>query len=139
MGSKKIAAAALAMASLAGCTLRTQPVAPTRAYDFSERDAYGQSFALSPSYAGQDTSWTTTAPARAVAGSREEKAATEAAPVKAKGAKEGSDGKFGSVSQDEAPAAVTQPTPPRPAPRPAPTPAQGGESPAGSVSGASSR
>ena len=66
MGSKKVAAAVLTMAFLAGCTMRTQAPVSASAHDFSERDTYGQSFAASPTYAGQDTSWTTTAPARAV-------------------------------------------------------------------------
>src|SRR5689334_2441213 len=94
MGPKKIAAAVLTMAFLAGCTMRTQAPASASAYDFSERDAYGQSFAASPTYAGQDMSWTTTAPARAVGALRnEEEPGTDAAPAKAKGADEGAEGK----------------------------------------------
>src|SRR5690242_15714931 len=95
MDSKKIAAAFVTMAFLAGCTMRTQAPTSTTAYDFSEPDSYGQSFAVSPTYAGQDTSWTTSAPARAVAGFWPQKApASEAAPAKAKNVEEGEGGKF---------------------------------------------
>ncbi len=140
MGSQKIAVAILAMAFLSGCTMRTQARVPTPADDFSERDAYGQSFAASPTYAGQDTSWTTTAPARTVGGSWEEKAAaTDLSSAKAKGAEEGGDGKFSLGSPDEAPAAAPPKAPPRAAPRPPATPAQGGQSPAGPVTGAFGR
>src|SRR4051812_24454145 len=98
MDSKKIAAALVTMAFLAGCTMRTQAPTSTTAYDFSERDSYGQSFAVSPTYAGQDTSWTTSAPARAVAGFWPMKAeATEAAPAKAKNAEADEGGKIGGV------------------------------------------
>jgi hypothetical protein len=132
MDSPKIAAAVLMMAFLGGCTMRTPAVVPTPGVDFSERDAYGQSFAVSPTYAGQDTSWTTTAPARAALGSREDKAAaTDGAAAKAKGADEGSAGKIDVGAPVTAPAK----TPPRPS---AP-PAQGGQSPAEPATGASGR
>ena len=143
MGKGTIAAAALAMAFLAGCTLRTQAPVSASAHDFSERDAYGQSFAASPTYAGQDTSWTTTAPARAVGGLRNEEApGDDAAPAKAKGAEEGGEGKFGAEgSGSPAPgsAPALPPPPARPAPRPASTPPQGAQSPALSGTGTSGR
>lgn len=143
MGSTKIAVAVLAMAflgGLSGCTMRTQARVPPPADDFSERDAYGQSFAASPTYTGQDTSWTTTAPARTVGGSWEEKAAAiDLASAKAKGAEEGGDGKISLGSPDEAPAAAPPKAAPRAAPRPPATPAQGGQSPAGPVTGAFGR
>ena len=137
MGSKKIAAAVLAMGFLAGCTMRTQAPLNPSAYDFSERDTYGQSFAASPTYAGQDTSWTTTAPARAVGALRNEEA-PDAAPAKAKGADEGDEGKFGSVAS-EPPAPALPPAPARPAPRPTSTPAQGAQSPSQPGTGTSGR
>jgi len=140
MGSQKIAAAVLAMALLAGCTMRTQALVPAPAYDLSERDAYGQSFAVSPTYAGQDTSWTTTAPARTVGGSWEEKAAaTDLSPTKAKGGDEGGDGKISLGSPDEAPAPAPPKAATRPAPRPSATPVQGAQSPAAPVTDASDR
>lgn len=140
MGSKKIAAAVLAMGFLAGCTMRTQAPLSASAYDFSERDTYGQSFAASPTYAGQDTSWTTTAPARAVGALRNEEApGTDAAPAKAKGEGEGAEGKLGSVGSEppasgSAPALPTAPAPARPS-----TPPQGAQSPSQSGGGTSSR
>lgn len=136
MGSTKIAAAVLAIALLAGCTMRTQALVSTTAYDFSERDAYGQSFAASPTYAGQDTSWTTTAPARAIGGLWQEKApGGDAAPAKAKGAEAADDGKIalGSPAEGGAPAASPAP------PRPTATPAQTGQSPSVPGSGALGR
>jgi hypothetical protein len=143
MGSKKVAAAVLTMAFLAGCTMRTQAQGSASAYDFSERDTYGQSFAASPTYAGQDTSWTTTAPARAVGALRNEEAPViDAAPAKAKGAEEGTDGKFGSAgaeSPEQGGAPALPPTPPRPASRPTSTPPQGAQSPSLAGTGASGR
>lgn len=137
MSSKKIAAAVLATAFLAGCTMRTQAPLSASAYDFSERDTYGQSFAASPTYAGQDTSWTTTAPARAIGALRNEEApVTDAAPAKAKGAEEGGEGKFGTVAS-ESPA--LPPPPARPAPRPTSTPPQGAQSPSQAGAGTSGR
>lgn len=139
MGSEKIAAAVLAMALLAGCTMRTQAPVSASAYDFSERDTYGQSFAASPTYAGQDTSWTSIAPARAVGALRNEEAPeTDAAPAKAKGADEGVGGKFGAVPSDS-PGEGSAPAPARPAPRPTSTPPQGAQSPSLSGTGTSSR
>ena len=136
MGSKKIAAAVLSMAFLAGCTMRTPAPVSASAYDFSERDAYGQSFAASPAYAGQDTSWTTTAPARAALGPRHEEApATDVAPAKAKGAEEGGDGKFAADSPQQPAAPALPPAPPRPA---SPSP-QGAQSPSEAGASASSR
>jgi hypothetical protein len=138
MGSKKIAAAVVAMALLAGCTMRTQAPRGTTAYDFSERDAYGQSFAASPTYAGQDTSWTTTAPARAVGGLWLEKA-EGAAPAKAKGGEEGDSGKFGAPLPSQESAEVARPAPARPAPRAPSTPVQRAQSPSSPGAGSSSR
>jgi hypothetical protein len=143
MGSRNVAAAVLTMAFLAGCTMRTQAPVSASTYDFSERDTYGQSFAASPTYAGQDTSWTTTAPARAVGALRNEEApGIDAAPAKAKGTEEGGEGKFGSVGsgapgQGSAPA--IPPAPARPASRPTSTPPQGAQSPSLAGSGASGR
>jgi hypothetical protein len=139
MGSTTIAAAVLTMAFLAGCTMRTQAPTSASAYDFSERDAYGQSFATSPTYAGQDTSWTTTAPARSVVGAWEEKAPTDVAPVKAKGAEEGAGAKFDDASPEQKGTQAQAPTPARPAPRPATTPPQGAQSPSQVGVGASGR
>jgi hypothetical protein len=102
MGSKKIVAAFLTLGLLAGCTMRTQAPTSITAHDFSDRDAYGQSFGVSPTYAGQDTSWTTSAPARAIGGLWLEKAPpAEAAHAKAKNADEGAEGKFAAASDDE--------------------------------------
>jgi hypothetical protein len=143
MGSQKIAAAVLAMGFLAGCTMRTQAPQSPPAYDFSERDTYGQSFAASPVYAGQDTSWTTTAPARAFGAPRNEEApGTDAAPAKAKGKGEGGEGKSGAVASESpgagsAPALPTAPS--RPVPRPTSTPPQGAQSPSRSDAGTSGR
>ena len=143
MSSKKVAAAVLTMAFLAGCTMRTQAQGSASAYDFSERDTYGQSFAASPTYAGQDTSWTTTAPARAVGALRNEEApGTDAAPAKAKGAEEGAEGKFGSVGSEppgEGGAPALPPAPVRSAPRATSTPPQGAQSPSLAGTGASGR
>ena len=140
MGSTKIAAALLTMALVAGCTMRTQVPHDPTAYDFSERDAYGQTFAVSPTYAGQDTSWTTSAPARAIGGSWKEKTpATEAAPTKAKNADEGEGAKFGAVSAGPASAPVARPAPARSIPRQTSMPVPGGQSTAGAGAGTSSR
>ncbi len=143
MSSKKVAAAVLTMAFLAGCTMRTPTPVSASAYDFSERDTYGQSFAASPTYAGQDTSWTTTAPARVVGALRNGEApGTDAAPAKAKGGEEGADGKFGSVGSEvpgEGGAPVLPSAPARPAPRPTSTPPQGAQSPSLAGTGASGR
>ena len=140
MGSKKIAAAVVTIAFLAGCTMRTQAPISTTPYDFSERDAYGQSFAVSPSYAGQDTSWTTSAPGRAVVGFWQAKApATEGAPAKAKNAVADEGGKFGAISADDAGAEVARPAPARSIPRQASAPVQGGQSTAPPSAGTSSR
>jgi hypothetical protein len=134
MSSTKIAAAIVTMAFLTGCTMRTQAPTSTTAYDFSERDAYGQTFGASPTYAGQDTSWTTSAPARAVVGSRQSKSdATEAAPAKAKNADEGAEGaagKFGAVPSSESSGELAPAAPARSAPKPVSTPVQRGQSPA---------
>jgi hypothetical protein len=140
MSSKTIAAAVVTLTLLAGCTMRTQtPVSPT-AYDFSERDAYGQSFAVSPTYAGQDTSWTTSAPARAIGGFWQAKAAaTEAAPAKAKNVDEGEGAKFGDVSEGQGSAPVAPAPPPRSIPRQTSTPVLGGQSTAVPGAGTSSR
>ena len=128
MSSTKIAAALVTMAFLAGCTMRTQAPTSTTAFDFSERDAYGQTFGASPTYAGQDTSWTTSAPARAVVGSWQPKSeATEAAPAKAKNADDAVEGKFGEVS---ASGEIAPSAPARSVPKPASTPVQRGQSPA---------
>lgn len=140
MSSTKIAAAVVTMAFLAGCTMRTQAPTSTTAYDFSERDAYGQSFGVSPAYAGQDTSWTTSAPARALGGFGQEKAgATEAAPAKAKNADEGAADKFGAVSSARGSAEVAPPAPARSAPKPVSAPVQRGQSTAMPGAGTSSR
>jgi hypothetical protein len=140
MSSTKIAAAVVTMAFLAGCTMRTQAPISTTPYDFSERDAYGQSIGVSPTYAGQDTSWTTSAPARAVGGLWQEKAeGTEAAPAKAKNADEGAGDKFGAVSPVRGSAEVAPAAPPRSAPKPAWTPVQRGQSTALPGAGTSSR
>ncbi len=139
MSSTKIAAAIVTMAFLTGCTMRTQAPTSTTAYDFSEREAYGQTFGASPTYAGQDTSWTTSAPARAVVGSRQSKSeATEAAPAKAKNADEGTEGKFGSVPATESRAEIAPSAPARSAPKPVATPVQRGQSPALPGAGTSS-
>jgi hypothetical protein len=138
MSSKTIAAAVVTLAFLAGCTMRTQAPISTTAYDFSERDAYGQSFAVSPTYAGQDTSWTTSAPARAVVGFWQAKSpATEAAPSKAKNADDGADAKLGGVSEGQASAPAAPPQ--RSIPRQVSTPVPGGQSTALPGSGTSSR
>jgi hypothetical protein len=142
MSSQKVAAAVLTMAFLAGCTMRTPAPISASAYDFSERDAYGQSFGASPTHAGQDTSWTTTAPARAVGALRNEEAPeTDAAPAKAKGAEEGGD-KFSSVGSEspaEGGAPALPSAPARPASRPTSTPPQGAQSPSLAGTGASGR
>ena len=110
MSAKKIVAAVLSVGFLAGCTMRTQAPTSVTASDFSDRDAYGQSFAVSPAYAGQDTSWTTTAPARAIGGFWQEKApAAEKAHAKAKDADEGAEGKFGAAAGDQKTQAVAHP------------------------------
>ena len=123
MSSTKIVAAFLTAGLLAGCTMRTQAPTSVTAYDLSDRDAYGQSFAVSPTYTGQDTSWTTSAPPRAIGGLREEKAPpAETAHAKAKHADEGAEGKFAAASDGERQTAV--------APRPAAAPvARQGSSP----------
>jgi hypothetical protein len=138
MSSKTIAAAVVTLTLLAGCTMRTQAPVSTTAYDFSERDAYGQTFAVSPTYAGQDTSWTTSAPARAVGGFWQAKSpATEAAPAKAKNADEGEGPKFGGVGEGQAAASVAPP--PRSIPRQTSTPVPGGQSTALPGAGTSGR
>jgi len=140
MSSKTIAAAVVTLTLLTGCTMRTQAPTSITAYDFSERDAYGQTFAVSPTYAGQDTSWTTSAPARAIGGSWKEKTpATEAAPTKAKNADEGEGAKFGAVSAGPASAPVARPAPARSIPRQTSMPVPGGQSTAGAGAGTSSR
>ena len=111
MGSKKIVAAVLTVGFLAGCTMRTQAPVSTTARDFSEPNAFGQSFAVSPTYAGQDISWTTSALARAIGGLWQEKApAAETAHAKAKDADEGAEGKFSAAADDQRAAVVTRPT-----------------------------
>lgn len=140
MSSKTIVAAVVTLTLLAGCTMRTQAPVSTTAYDFSERDAYGQTFAVSPAYAGQDTSWTTSAPARAVGGFWQAKApAAEAAPAKAKNADEGAGAKLGGVSEGQESAPVAPPPPPRSIPRQTSTPVPGGQSTALPGAGTSSR
>jgi hypothetical protein len=129
MGSKKIVAAFLTAGLLAGCTMRTQAPTSITAHDFSEPSAYGQSFAVSPTYAGQDTSWTTSAPARAIGGLWQEKApAVETAHAKAKDADEGAEGKFGAPADDQRAAVVAPPAPTHTVPRQASTPVQHGQS-----------
>ncbi|MEP7125589.1 MAG: hypothetical protein ABJE95_31950 [Byssovorax sp.] len=140
MSSTKIAAAFVTLALLAGCTMRTQAPTSITAYDYSERDAYGQVFAVSPTYGGQDTSWTTSAPARAIGGfwQQEKTAATEGAAAKAKNADEGADPKRGAASADQGGAPVAPP-PPRSIPRQTSMPAPVGQSTALPGAGTSGR
>lgn len=139
MGSTKIVAVFLTLGVLAGCTMRTQAPSSVTAYDFSDRDAYGQTFAASPTYAGQDTSWTTTAPARAIGGLWQEKAApVEAAHAKAKDTDEGAAGKFGAPADDQKAAVVARPTP-APVVRQGSAPVQRGQTTALPAAGTSGR
>lgn len=140
MGSKKIVAAVLAVGFLAGCTMRTQAPTSITAHDFPERDGYGQSFAVSPTYAGQDTSWTTSAPARAMVGFWQQKTpAAEAAHAKAKDADEGAEGKFDGADDDQSVAPVARPTPAPAVVRRSSPPVQGGQSTAPPGVGTSGR
>jgi hypothetical protein len=140
MSSKTIAAAVVTLTLLAGCTMRTRAPISTTAYDFSERDAYGQTFAVSPTYAGQDTSWTTSAPARAVGGFWQAKdAASEAAPAKAKHADDDEGAKFGGISAAPTSTPVAPPAPPRAIPRQSSTPVPSGQSTALPGAGTSGR
>ena len=129
MGSKKIVAAVLTAAFLAGCTMRTQAPTSITAHDFPEREAYGQSFAASPTYAGQDTSWTTSAPARAMVGFWQQKSpAAEVAQAKAKNADEGAEGKFDGADDDQSVTPVARPAPAPVIVHRSSPPVQGGQS-----------